>query len=481
MKNLNEYVIDRRLEKGSFGTVDLAHHELLKRRVAIKVIENVIIQVRRNKEQLFNEMSILRSFRHPYVIRQIETMRTTSKYYIVMEYAEGGDLFGHLAERGKLAEGEAREVFRQMLQAVEYCHAKGVCHRDIKLENFVITATGTVKLIDFGFSKTFNYSEMMHSQLGSLKYLDPSRLKNQDYCGEAADLWSLGVILYALVVGRRPFDGEYSSAILAKALNKQYTLPTELSPGVKDLIDRMLEPSITRRLTLQEVKMHPWYVADDVGPLLDVRYMSEQSAHDRFNPYTVVPEVFDRLLTLPFDWVALGSADSVRQKIQEQKLEPVVNAYKMLYYEMYDKLLPKQPYANHVYVFKRLESLLAEPGKRERLRELQSTLFLEQRQAVAVRQWRIGLRLTLDFRTLFTKLARLFDQLKIKLEVASRGEWQFSCTFIADGKKTAHTFHVQFFDGGGARVLQLKNDTLPLLQFVRLCKRVYSALEGDQF
>lgn len=263
------YIIERKIEKGSFGKVELAYHEILKTKVAIKIIDNVKIQVRRNKEQLYNEMMILHSLRHPNIIRLIETMRSTSKFYIVMEYAEGGDLFNYVQNKGALSEKETRNILRQIVQAVEFCHLNGLGHRDLKLENVVLASGGVIKLIDFGLSKTFTNNEFMESGLGSVKYQDPDRLRGGSYAGETADLWSLGVIFFALLNGHRPFEGDFQTTILKNALGKNYKYKDGLSAEARDLIDRMLEPDPLRRITLPEVKAHPWYVYEDLLPLLD--------------------------------------------------------------------------------------------------------------------------------------------------------------------------------------------------------------------
>lgn len=481
MRNLGQYVVERKLERGSFGTVELAHHELFNMKVAIKVIENVIIQVRKSKEQLLNEMSILRSFRHPNIIRLIETMRSTSKFYIVMEYAEGGDLFNYLREHGRFSEKNTRFFFRQILQAVEFCHSRGLTHRDIKLENVVLCTNNVVKLIDFGFSKEFNYSELMQSNIGSLKYLDPARLKKQDYSGESADLWSLGVVLYALLVGSRPFDGDYSSAILLQALNRNYSVPSDLSAEAKDLIARMLEPSSAKRISLQEVKMHPWYVFEDLCPLIDTHFFREQSSKDRFNPYSIASEPFERLKALPYNWEGIGTDEGVRAAIEAEKNEPFVNTYKMLYYEWSDKMALAEPYSNHSFVFKRLGELASEPERVKKLTGLLGALFVEQGQSVVAKPWKTAFRIPFELRVIVMKLSRLFDQLKIKIEILNKTEPRFSCNEIADKKKTGRSFQVQFYDDGGASVMLIKNESFEILSFVHICSKIQYLLRADQF
>lgn len=475
---INQYVIERKIEKGSFGKVELAYHEFLKMRVAIKIIDNVKIQLRRNKEQLYNEMLILQSFKHPNIIRLIETMRSVHKFYIVMEYAEGGDLFNYVQNKGALPEKEARDLFRQIVLAIEFCHLNGLSHRDIKLENVVLTANHTAKVIDFGLSKTFTNHEFLESGLGSLKYQDPDRLRGQPYSGEAADVWSLGVILFALLTGHRPFEGEIQSRILNSALSKAYTIKNELSAEARDLIDRILEPSAAKRITLPEIKVHPWFVHEDLLPMIDHLYAEEQTSKDRFDPTIILEPLLEKLLQLPFDWASIGSRDKIRQAIAESANIPFVNAYKMLYYDEYDRVSSVDPYHNNNFIFNQLSKSLSNPARYKRIMKVFVALNLEYSQASISKPWKVGFKLKQDVRVTLSRLSKLFNLLKIKIELQAKSHFKFGCFLIVDKRKSNLHFSIQFFSDAGMRLIQIKNENLPLFQFIGICKKMYLCLEN---
>lgn len=213
--------------------------------------------------------------RHPHVISLREVFLTQQHLVLVMEYAPGGDLFSLVQQRGGLAEDDARWFFQQVVIAIDYCHRLGVCSRDIKLENTLLddSPRPLVKLCDFGFSKDANYHSAPGSRVGTPAYLAPEVISaggGSKYDGKMADIWSLGVLLYVMVCGAYPFrrtDDEKlrptqrMDALLKRIQAVEYIFPSgrELSPGVKDLIGRMLVADPQKRITLGDVMRHPWF------------------------------------------------------------------------------------------------------------------------------------------------------------------------------------------------------------------------------
>ena len=187
-----------------------------------------------------------------------------------MELARGGELFAKLCEIGKFAEHEARFYWQQLLTGVMYCHTKGLCHRDLKLENLLLDEKGEVlKITDFGFAK-FQMDSMPKTILGTAVYVAPEVLENKAYDGFLADVWSCGVILYTMIVGNYPFDMGYhggvgqgnrrNDAIYTLLKKAEYRLPSRASPELAAMFKRIFVPNPADRASIVELLRHPWTV-----------------------------------------------------------------------------------------------------------------------------------------------------------------------------------------------------------------------------
>ena len=240
---VGHYILERKIGHGAFAKVELATHELLDLKVAIKIISRKKISIDKNFARCLNEINIYKKLNHPNVIHMFEVLRSVNYLYIVMEYAAGGDLYSVLNTKGRLTEPEARHYFRQLIEGLEYTHAKGFAHRDLKLENILITENNDVKIGDFGLSNKLTAGQLMETSCGSLRYAAPEILKGKRYSGELIDIWSCGIILYTLLCGHHPFDDDVYGVILKKIMKSSYVLPPDLSPSVVDLIHRILEVS----------------------------------------------------------------------------------------------------------------------------------------------------------------------------------------------------------------------------------------------
>lgn len=193
---------------------------------------------------------------------------------VVMDYANGGSLFEYVQARNRLPEALARWFFQQLVLAVDYCHKKGVANRDIKLENTLLAmAPGLprplVKICDFGYSKHDNRS-VARSKVGTLTYMAPEVLQSQSYDGKAADIWSCGVVLYTMLVGRYPFQGgtdgvglgQEMMEMLRKMKSQDYQLPESLhlTPECRNLLKQMLQPDPKQRIKMAEIMKDPWFL-----------------------------------------------------------------------------------------------------------------------------------------------------------------------------------------------------------------------------
>lgn len=183
-----------------------------------------------------------------------------SNSYLVMEYVAGGELFDHLVQQGRLRSSDARAYFRQIIFGVDYCHRFNICHRDLKPENLLLDETKRiVKVADFGMAALQPIERMLETSCGSPHYASPEIVSGKSYKGSASDIWSCGIILFALLCGRLPFDDPNITRLLAKVREGKFDMPKELEPSAQDLIWKMLVVNPEERIRMPEIMRHPWF------------------------------------------------------------------------------------------------------------------------------------------------------------------------------------------------------------------------------
>lgn len=167
-------------------------------------------------------------------------------------------MFHHIYENGRLPEHEAVRIFRQMISGLSYCHRFNICHRDLKPENILMDRNRNIKIVDFGMAALQPANKWLNTSCGSPHYASPEVIKGHNYRGDKADVWSCGVILYAMLTGTLPFDseGDYPE-VIATVLAGEYTLPKGLSSPAKDLINRMLQYDPKQRIPMKVMWQHP--------------------------------------------------------------------------------------------------------------------------------------------------------------------------------------------------------------------------------
>jgi len=255
---LPNYRIGKTLGIGSFGKVKVAEHVLTGHKVAIKILNRKKIKAIHMEEKVRREIKILRLFMHPHIIRLYEVLETPHDIFVVMEYVKSGELFDYIVEKGRLGENEARHFFQQIVSGVEYCHRNMVVHRDLKPENLLLDSKNNVKIADFGLSNVMRDGHFLKTSCGSPNYAAPEVISGKLYSGPEVDVWSCGVIMYALLCGSLPFDDESIPNLFKKIKGGIYTLPSYVSPGARDLISRMLLVDPLKRITMAEIRNHPW-------------------------------------------------------------------------------------------------------------------------------------------------------------------------------------------------------------------------------
>ncbi|XP_040091486.1 serine/threonine-protein kinase MARK2-like [Oryx dammah] len=263
---IKHYEILETIGEGHFAKVKLAWHALTKRVVAIKVIQKTNQSLSRVKEQ-FREVDSLRTVNHPNIVKLLEVIETEETLFIVMEYVSGGDLQTYLEAKGRMTEGEARGLFCQLVSALQHCHQRGVVHRDLKLGNLLLDANNNIRISDFGLSNQWHPGKKLETFCGTPAFMAPELFLGMPYTGPEVDVWSLGVVLYAMVTGSLPFGGQHFWELRQSVLRGQYHVPKYLSTDLTDVIDRMLTLKPTNRGTLDDVGQHAWVNMGQEEPL----------------------------------------------------------------------------------------------------------------------------------------------------------------------------------------------------------------------
>jgi serine/threonine protein kinase len=269
VKKVGKYELGKSLGEGTFGKVKYAIDTETNEAVAIKILDKEKIQKQNMGNQIKKEISIMKMVKHTNIVHMVEVLASKTKIFIVLELVTGGELFDKIVQVGKLSEDQARFYFQQLIDGAEYCHKLGICHRDLKPENLLLDEHGNLKISDFGLSSLYvgdadgtgaSRTELLHTTCGTPNYVAPEVLSDQGYDGKKADVWSCGVILYVLLAGFLPFDESTIVALFAKIQNADFTYPSWFSPEVRSLIDQMLVADPHARITIANIKQHPWYL-----------------------------------------------------------------------------------------------------------------------------------------------------------------------------------------------------------------------------
>mmetsp|Transcript_39311 Transcript_39311/g.104180 ORF Transcript_39311/g.104180 Transcript_39311/m.104180 type:complete len:476 (+) Transcript_39311:2775-4202(+) len=256
---IGPYYLGKTLGIGSFGKVKLAKHEVCGQKVAIKVLNRKKINFLKMGEKIVREINILKFFIHPHIIRLFEVINTPSDIFVITEYITGGELFNYIVERGRLSEEESRRFFQQIISGIEYCHQYKVVHRDLKPENLLLDMHLNIKIADFGLSNIMQDGFFLKTSCGSPNYAAPEVISGKPYIGPEVDIWSCGIILYALLCGILPFDDESIPKLFKKIKSGIYAIPYYLTDSCKDLISKLLVTNPLNRITVKNIREHRWF------------------------------------------------------------------------------------------------------------------------------------------------------------------------------------------------------------------------------
>jgi serine/threonine protein kinase len=256
---LDQYELGKTVGIGTFGKVKAAVHVATGEQVAIKIIQ----KGKTDPQALQHEIELQGRLNHQHIVHVHEVFEQDSSTYIVMEFASGGHLFDYLAKHPRMSEDDARRIFQQVIAGVEHCHENHVAHRDLKLENILIDNAKNVKIGDFGVSGDIVENELLRDACGSPNYAAPELLyKDCAYEGPEVDVWSCGVILYALLCKNLPFYANSTPDLMRLIKKGKYNVPGYVSEQATDLLSKMLCVQVTKRITITGIRQHPWFTQD---------------------------------------------------------------------------------------------------------------------------------------------------------------------------------------------------------------------------
>ncbi|CAK89508.1 unnamed protein product (macronuclear) [Paramecium tetraurelia] len=261
---ISVYQIMKVLGEGGFGKVMLGKHKVTGEQVAIKLIDSGKLWNAEDIDLVFREAEVMKNLRHNNIIKILNCYTLPNmQVVLIMEFLQGGDLVEYIQEKGGLSEEEARVIFRQIAEAIRYCHDKRLIHRDLKLENVLLTSKveKMIKIIDFGIATVSTNFTIDKVDRGSLSYMPPEVVGGQaTEIRPAIDIWALGVILYALVCANLPFTSRSDEQTIDNILKCNYTFPSHLilSKEYKELVANMLNPDQSERYSAYQILGHPW-------------------------------------------------------------------------------------------------------------------------------------------------------------------------------------------------------------------------------
>uniref|UniRef100_A0A8C9U4K0 BR serine/threonine kinase 2 n=1 Tax=Scleropages formosus TaxID=113540 RepID=A0A8C9U4K0_SCLFO len=307
------YRLEKTLGKGQTGLVKLGVHCVTCQKVAIKIVnreklsESVLMKVER-------EIAILKLIEHPHVLKLHDVYENKKYLYLVLEHVSGGELFDYLVKKGRLTPKEARKFFRQIISALDFCHSHSICHRDLKPENLLLDEKNNIRIADFG---------MASLQVGD------SLLETKKYDGRKADVWSCGVILFALLVGALPFDDDNLRNLLEKVKLGVFHMPHFIPPDCQNLLRGMIEVDATKRLTLEQIQKHTWYIGGKNEPEPEQPIPRKVAIRTLPSAEDIDPDVLDSMHSL--------GCFRDKNKLMKDLLSEDDNQEKMIYFLLLDR------------------------------------------------------------------------------------------------------------------------------------------------
>ena len=264
MKNddfLSDYEIKETIGKGTFSVVKLGINKITKEKVAIKILKKKKMQKSKDKSRLEREISILKRLNHINVIKIYKITEELENYYIVMEYCENGELFNYIVAHQRLSEEETSYFFYQLINGLDYIHHKNIVHRDLKPENLLLSKDNILKIVDFGLSNYYYLDgKLLSTPCGSPCYASPEMVCGNKYNGFRIDIWSCGIIIFAMICGYLPFEDPDNEILFKKIMKCEVDYPDYLSDDVLDIMNKIIVVDPNKRYNIEQIKKHPFYL-----------------------------------------------------------------------------------------------------------------------------------------------------------------------------------------------------------------------------
>ncbi|KAI0051029.1 Pkinase-domain-containing protein [Auriscalpium vulgare] len=311
-KVIGLWKIGRTIGKGSSGRVRIARHAKTGQYAAVKIVSKTALVNSRMSMQGLDEQAerillgiereivIMKLIEHPNIMRLYDVWETSTELYLILEYVEGGELFDYLCTKGRLSTSEALGYFQQIISAIDYCHSFNIAHRDLKPENLLLDADKNIKVADFGMAawQMSNSNGLLQTACGSPHYAAPEVIEGRAYNGSSSDIWSCGVILFALLAGRLPFDDEDLHTLLEKVKVGKYDMPSSIDARAQDLITKMLEKDVRKRITVPQILVHPFYTSQKAKKAAFTPPKLNDIARPLASKAAIDPDIFANLRTL---------------------------------------------------------------------------------------------------------------------------------------------------------------------------------------
>lgn len=326
---IKHYVVDKELGRGTFGSVYHAINTINKQEYAIKLFPKSNLESPEEEARFQREVNAMAFLRHDNLIALHDLISDEENFYLVMDLCSGGELFDYIADNDKLPEPKAALVFRQIISAISYCHQYGVAHRDLKPENILIDKFPHIKISDFGLCGYIKNTQLMKTFCGSPCYCSPECLCRVQYDGRLSDVWSLGVVLFAIITGEHPWNISNTSIMLRQILKGVFNVPNYVSKDCKDLIVRMLKVNPIDRIKVEDIIEHPWLKKAENNPIATMRSLtlissiedlSEASANSSMRSDHNIISPFEEESSLEDD-MSSRSAGLPRLKIRSASLD----------------------------------------------------------------------------------------------------------------------------------------------------------------
>ena len=322
---IGDYLLNEEIGSGGFAKVVQGIHIPTGEKVAVKIMDKAqIFSEPLNLNRIQREIAILKIVRHRNIIKLYELMETPNKIYLVMEYCNGGELFDYIVSKQHLTERQACRFFQEIINSVEYLHSLNIVHRDLKPENLLLDKINnkiTLKLIDFGISNCYSPEKLLTTPCGTASYAPPEMHRGEEYYGLLSDVWSAGVVLYAMVFGYLPFCEDDEDTNINNIIEGNYEIPEEASPELADLLLHLLDINPLTRYDLEQIKQHPWF--------------------NIVKPYKYIPGVIEGYHRIPLDMKIVEACEQYgydKEKVIESVEKCKYNRNSSVYYIILSKM-----------------------------------------------------------------------------------------------------------------------------------------------